>query len=575
MSTNPTISLVTSLSRESAFIPQTIESVLAQDYSNVEHIVVDGMMTAATARLQSQYSHLKIIRAPSPGLAQAINAGFHAASGEIFGLLHADHTLEPGALRAIADARADGRHVVGPLPLVGADGGYFGVECPSALEALVVYSRSGRADGLRSVPCSGDDRHGDLRTAVEAPASMLDYDLFCRFSRQYPFHRLDQVVASSRFLAQSPVISDEGRLEEAIAVSRRYWGRPFGIQYWQLLASYAAFRANRRSRAAGLMRSGRQLVRGREHGAGLGKILIGGALAPEVGLDVAAPVVKRAAARLRIQLNRQPRRRQPATEQWFSHTSLHQDGWAGPTLEQEVTVEAQHTTLALSGTVSVGHLRRPLELEAFLDGRPLGRSRVGQAGPFAVTWNLNGVHPGPHQLRIRANTFAGAPRIQREPGLPSAFVSRRPTRAGTQGTAALMTRSIVDLLDEIARLPSNWHEAGTVEMSVLHAIARHAEALGSIEHSVETGSGKTTLLFSHLSKHHVVFAVDAGRSISQVRESALFNAATTVFVEGPTQRTLARHEFHHTRSCSSMARNAPFPDLEYFYLYQLAPGGCP
>ena len=74
-----------------------------------------------------------------------------------------------------------------------------------------------------------------------------------------------------------------------------------------------------------------------------------------------------------------------------------------------------------------------------------------------------------------------------------------------------MTRPIVDLLEEIARLPHNWHEAGTVEMSVLRAIARHAEALGSIEHSVETGSGKTTLLFSHLSKHHAVFAVDAGR----------------------------------------------------------------
>jgi glycosyltransferase involved in cell wall biosynthesis len=410
MSTNPTISLVTSLSLESAFIPQTIESVLAQDYSNVEHIVVDGMMTAATARLQSQYSHLKVIRAPSPGLAHAINAGFHAASGEIFGLLHADDTLEPGALRAVAEAlAADGRHVVtGRCRLVGADGGYFGVECPSALESprrlLEIWKDRWVTQRAVFWRRQAWETCGPLR--VEAPASMLDYDLFCRFSRQYAFHRLDQVLASSRLFAQSPVISDEGRLEEAIAVSKRYWGRPFGIQYWQLLASYAAFKANRRSRAAGFMRSGRQLVRGREYGAGLGKILIGGALAPEVGLDVAAPVVKRAAASLRIQLNRQQRPRQPDTELWFGHTELHKDGWAGPTLEQELTLEEQHTTVALSGTVSVGHLRRPLELEAFLDGRPLGRSRVGQAGPFAVTWNLSGAQPGLHQLRIRANTFA-------------------------------------------------------------------------------------------------------------------------------------------------------------------------
>jgi hypothetical protein len=139
-----------------------------------------------------------------------------------------------------------------------------------------------------------------------------------------------------------------------------------------------------------------------------------------------------------------------------------------------------------------------------------------------------------------------------------------------------MRRSIADLIEEIGRLPANWHEAGTVEMSVLRAIARHAEAIGPIEHSVETGSGKTTLLFSHLAASHAVFAVDAGRSISQVRESPLFNSATTTFVEGPTQRTIARHEFQHLHQIVLIdgPHGYPFPDLEYFYLYPtIAVGG--
>jgi hypothetical protein len=196
------------------------------------------------------------------------------------------------------------------------------------------------------------------------------------------------------------------RFEEAIAVSRRYWGSPFGLQFWQVLASYSAFRLNRRARAARLMRAGRQLGRERKYGAGLGRVMIGGLLAPGVAIDVAVPVLKPAIARLR-QVRRPRRRvRQPDTEVWLSHTALHDDGWAGPTLVQMLTVEPPYTAVALSGTLSSGHLRRPLELEAFIDDRPLGRSRVGQTGAFAVSWSLTGVSPGPHELRIKASTFA-------------------------------------------------------------------------------------------------------------------------------------------------------------------------
>jgi len=124
------------------------------------------------------------------------------------------------------------------------------------------------------------------------------------------------------------------------------------------------------------------------------------------------------------------------------------------------------------------------------------------------------------------------------------------------------------LVESIGALPHDWHAAGSVGTSVLSAIVRHAGS-GPIRHSVETGSGKTTLLLSHLSQAHTVFAVDAGRSISQVRESSLFNAATTTFVEGPTQRTLPAHTFAqaHQLALIDGPHGYPFPDLEYYYLY--------
>lgn len=132
-----------------------------------------------------------------------------------------------------------------------------------------------------------------------------------------------------------------------------------------------------------------------------------------------------------------------------------------------------------------------------------------------------------------------------------------------------MKAPLDQLVDSIARLPEDWHGAGSVGRNVLSAMIRHAAASGPVRHSAETGSGKTTVLLSHLSQDHTVFAVDAGNSVSQVKQSALFNPASTTFVEGPTQRTLPAHRFVHTHNLVLIdgPHGYPFPDLEYYYLY--------
>jgi hypothetical protein len=131
-----------------------------------------------------------------------------------------------------------------------------------------------------------------------------------------------------------------------------------------------------------------------------------------------------------------------------------------------------------------------------------------------------------------------------------------------------MTHAIDQVLDKIARLPHDWHGAGTVQREVLEAIVRHT-AGRPLTRSAETGSGKTTLLLSQLSADHTVFAVDGGGSISRVKESPLFNPAHTTFVTGPTQRTLPTHRFHgpHQLVLIDGPHGYPFPDLEYYFLY--------
>ena len=116
---------------------------------------------------------------------------------------------------------------------------------------------------------------------------------------------------------------------------------------------------------------------------------------------------------------------------------------------------------------------------------------------------------------------------------------------------------------DISALPQDWHGAGTMGAAVLHAIARHT-AGREIAYSAETGSGKTTLLFSHLSRHHTVFAVEGdNRSITVVRNSPLLRAAAVQFIEGPTQATLPHHSFADKLQLVLIdgPHGYPFPEL--------------
>lgn len=133
------------------------------------------------------------------------------------------------------------------------------------------------------------------------------------------------------------------------------------------------------------------------------------------------------------------------------------------------------------------------------------------------------------------------------------------------------------LIDALSTLPKDFSPLGSLHRDVLEAIATHCAPL-EIQHSVETGCGKSTALFSHLSRHHLVFAIDpyGTHAVSVTKESNLLDASTVEFIEGPTQRTLPRHQFDHPLDAIFLdgPHAYPFPELEYYFTYQfLRPGG--
>jgi glycosyltransferase involved in cell wall biosynthesis len=99
----PKIALVTPVRNSGKYIEATIQSVLSQEYPNLEYFVVDGGSTDGTVeiiqRYESQISGWVSER--DEGMYDAINKGFARTSGEIMGWISATDVLHPGGLGVV------------------------------------------------------------------------------------------------------------------------------------------------------------------------------------------------------------------------------------------------------------------------------------------------------------------------------------------------------------------------------------------------------------------------------------------------------------------------------------------
>jgi glycosyltransferase involved in cell wall biosynthesis len=84
-------------------IRATIESVLSQNYNNIEYIIIDGGSTDGTLEVIHEYiASLSIISEQDDGIADAMNKGIKMSSGDVIGILNADDVYLPGALLKVS-----------------------------------------------------------------------------------------------------------------------------------------------------------------------------------------------------------------------------------------------------------------------------------------------------------------------------------------------------------------------------------------------------------------------------------------------------------------------------------------
>src|SRR5690606_12900610 len=97
------ISIITVCYNAASTIKDAIESVLSQDYADVEYIIIDGNSTDGTQEIVKSFSletggsagtfnHsvAQWISEPDKGIYDAMNKGLKKATGEVVGILNAD-----------------------------------------------------------------------------------------------------------------------------------------------------------------------------------------------------------------------------------------------------------------------------------------------------------------------------------------------------------------------------------------------------------------------------------------------------------------------------------------------------
>lgn len=99
------ISIVTPNYNGGKYLEQTIQSVLSQDYPNLEYIIIDGGSTDNSVEIIKRYeSQLAYwVSEPDNGLYDAVQKGFDKSTGEIMAWINSDDLYHPKAFFTVAE----------------------------------------------------------------------------------------------------------------------------------------------------------------------------------------------------------------------------------------------------------------------------------------------------------------------------------------------------------------------------------------------------------------------------------------------------------------------------------------
>jgi glycosyltransferase involved in cell wall biosynthesis len=129
----PLVSVIITNHNYARYLPDAVESALAQTHPRTEVVVVDDGSTDGSRELLERWRHrAAVLLQENAGQAAALNAGFAASRGDLILFLDADDALEPHAAASLAAAwRPGAARVHAPVQLMDGQGRLTGGRLPS------------------------------------------------------------------------------------------------------------------------------------------------------------------------------------------------------------------------------------------------------------------------------------------------------------------------------------------------------------------------------------------------------------------------------------------------------------
>lgn len=246
------VSIITVTYNAGATIRDTIESVLAQDHPDIEHIIVDGASRDNTAETVRSYGDriAQFISEPDRGMYDGMNKGIKLATGDVVAILNADDFyVDSRVISTIVEQFEQHQvdSVFGDLVYVKHDNP----------EKIVRYYSSASfhpskfaygwmpAHPTFVVKRSAFDRYGFFKTDYKIAA---DYELLIRFLaiHQLSYHYIPQVLvkmrtggASTANLSSNWILNREivrGCLENGIQTNMTKVLSKYFVKVFQLVA---------------------------------------------------------------------------------------------------------------------------------------------------------------------------------------------------------------------------------------------------------------------------------------------------------------------------------------------------
>jgi len=216
----PLVSVVTPSYNQGDFIRDTIESVLTQDYPNIEYIVIDGGSSDKTVDILKSYNgKFNWVSEKDKGQSDAINKGIARSHGSIVTWLCSDDSYLPGAvLKVVEEFRRNPN-----VDIIYGDVYYSDIKNKPRMlfKGRQFDLREAISTSFNPIPQASSfikrsawEKVGGLRESLRF---IMDWDLWLRMGKDgCNLHYIPEILANARMQPYSKTVAGSAGVAEAL-----------------------------------------------------------------------------------------------------------------------------------------------------------------------------------------------------------------------------------------------------------------------------------------------------------------------------------------------------------------------